>query len=91
MCQKFGLNKFRLRSELRFVVNSPPLLHVKHGDGVGILEQQATRASVVNVLTVRRLNFLGDLVLQVLDHNLLERRFVCEMAPFVLRDKTPRP
>lgn len=48
----------------------PFLLDVEEGDGVGVPQQQVSGASVENLVAVGNLDFLGDLVLQVLDEDL---------------------
>jgi len=48
----------------------PLLLDVKQSDGVSVLQQQAACAGVEDVVTVGSLHLLGDLILQVLYHNL---------------------
>ena len=46
------------------------LLDVKQCDVVAVLEQETAGSRVEYVLAVWRLDFLGYLILQVLDHNL---------------------
>ncbi len=48
----------------------PFLLDVKQCDSLSISQQETAGPCIVDVLTVRGLDFLGDLVLQVLDDNL---------------------